>query len=30
MATTEAKSLIILGLSNSLLTIVSLWPEYGR
>jgi len=29
MATTEAKSLIILGLISSLLTIVGLWPEYG-
>ncbi|MCD2199523.1 hypothetical protein LPA44_06385 [Halobacterium sp. KA-4] len=29
MATTEAKSLIILGLTSSLLTILGLWPEYG-
>jgi hypothetical protein len=29
VGTTEAKSLIILGLISSLLTIVGLWPEYG-
>ncbi|MCD2205275.1 hypothetical protein [Halobacterium sp. KA-6] len=29
MATTEAKSLIILGLFSSLLTTLGLWPEYG-
>jgi hypothetical protein len=29
MATTEAKSLLILGLTGSLFTIIGLWPEYG-
>lgn len=29
MATTESKSLIVLGLISSLLTIVGIWPEYG-